>query len=117
MKWLRYFWHSLKRWLLRQPIPKRTIRVEELPDRLHPNCIYIVGEGAYKWYVAMLCPCGCGATLHMSLMPEGRPRWELTEHDDATVTLHPSVWRNQDCRSHFFLRRGSLQWPRARTTS
>ncbi|NES93778.1 MAG: hypothetical protein F6K32_00690 [Desertifilum sp. SIO1I2] len=110
MKSLRYFWRSLKRRLLGQPIPKRTIKVEELPNRLHPNCVYVAGEGAYLWFVAMLCPCGCRATLYLSLMPEGRPRWHLTEHKDGTITLHPSVWRTKDCRSHFFLQQGLIQW-------
>lgn len=41
----------------------------------------------------MLCPCGCGQTLHMSLLAEDRPRWEVTVHDDGTPSLHPSVWR------------------------
>jgi hypothetical protein len=91
MKRFWYFLRTLKRRLFGQPIPKRTIMVQELPDRLHPNCVYVAGEGNYLWYVAMLCPCGCSATLHMSLMPEGRPMWHLKEHNDGTITLHPSV--------------------------
>ena len=110
MKWLLYLARVVKRWFLRQPVPLRTVKVEELPDQLNPKSVYVVGEGAYLWFVAMLCPCGCGATLHMSLMPEGSPKWHLREHDDGTITLHPSVWRTKDCRSHFFLRQGLIQW-------
>lgn len=110
MKRFWYFLRTLKRRLFGQPIPKRTVMVEELPDRLHPNCVYVAGEGNYLWYVAMLCPCGCSATLHMSLMPEGRPMWYLKEHNDRTITLHPSVWRKKECQSHFFLRRGLIEW-------
>ncbi|WP_236819161.1 DUF6527 family protein [Alicyclobacillus ferrooxydans] len=58
----------------------------------------------------MLCPCGCGEVLHMSLHPDGRPRWELTRHPDGTVSLSPSVWRKVGCRSHFFLERGRVRW-------
>ncbi|MDM9644782.1 DUF6527 family protein [Rhizobium sp. S163] len=25
-------------------------------------------------------------------------------------TLHPSVWRNSGCRSHFWVRRGRIAW-------
>ncbi len=110
MKLFRYFWRVSKRWLLRQPLPLKTVWILELPEQLQPRCVYVVGEGSYLWYVAMLCPCHCGATIHMSLMPEGRPKWQLTEHRDGTITLIPSVWRTKDCKSHFFLRAGLIQW-------
>jgi hypothetical protein len=58
----------------------------------------------------MLCPCGCGETLHMSLLPDSHPKWKLLRHDDGTVSLHPSVWRTKGCRSHFFLRNGMIVW-------
>lgn len=86
------------------------MRVEELPDRLNPEMVYIVGEGEHLWYVAMLCPCRCGKTLHMNLMPHSRPRWTVTTHRDGTVTLQPSVWRRTGCSSHFFVRRGKVIW-------
>jgi len=83
---------------------------EELPDRLKSGTIYLVGEGEYLWYAAMLCPCQCGETLHMNLMPHSRPRWKVTRHQDGTVTLHPSVWRLMGCRSHFFVRCSRIVW-------
>ncbi|MCF8567897.1 hypothetical protein LLE49_24550 [Alicyclobacillus tolerans] len=84
--------------------------MEELPERLDKHLIYILGEGEYTWSAEMLCPCGCGEVLHMSLHPDGRPRWELTRHPDGTVSLSPSVWRKVGCRSHFFLERGRVRW-------
>lgn len=30
--------------------------------------------------------------------------------NDPSITLQPSVWRKIGCRSHFFLRRGLIQW-------
>ncbi|MHC5779636.1 DUF6527 family protein [Nostoc sp.] len=110
MKWFYYTCRVLKQWLLRQPLPLRTVWVMDLPDELHSRCVYIAGEGKYLWYAAMCCPCNCGATLHMSLMPQGSPRWHLTENVDGTVSLHPSVWRIVDCRSHFFLKKGLIHW-------
>lgn len=110
MKWLYYAGRLFKQWLLRKPLPLQTVWVTDLPDRLRSRCVYIAGEGGYLWYAAMRCPCNCGATLHMSLMPEGRPKWQLTQHGDGTITLHPSVWRTVDCRSHFFLREGLIHW-------
>jgi hypothetical protein len=62
------------------------------------------------WFVAMLCPCGCKETLQMSLLHDANPQWKIIEHGDGTITLQPSVWRKVGCRSHFFLRRGLIQW-------
>lgn len=111
-KWLWRAWWEFRRLLLRRPPPYLVERVTELPEGLAARKLYVVGEGEHKWYTAMLCPCGCGATLHMNLLPESRPRWRLSEHRDGTATLHPSVWRTKDCRSHFFLRRGAVDWCR-----
>ena len=87
-----------------------TVFVEELPDVVDPRTVYVVGEGHHLWFVALVCPCGCGETLQMSLHTEGRPRWRLMRHRDGTVSLRPSVWRRTNCRSHFFLRRGRIEW-------
>ena len=84
--------------------------VEDLPDRLKSGIVYLVGEGEYLWFAAMLCPCGCGATLHMNLMAHSRPRWEVAKHRDGSITLHPSISRLTGCRSHFFLQHGRIVW-------
>jgi len=94
----------------RPKAPLRTIWVEELPDNLDANTIYVAGENEYVWFAAMLCPCGCGETLHMNLQAATRPCWQLLQHRQGTVTLHPSVWRKVGCRSHFFIRRGRIHW-------
>ncbi len=75
-----------------------------------PATVYVLGEKQYLWSVALLCPCGCGEALHMSLHDDSRPRWRIRDHRDGTVTLFPSVWRTVGCRSHFFLRRGRVEW-------
>lgn len=89
---------------------RATLFAAELPDVLDPWTVYVVGEGAHVWFAALMCPCGCGELLQISLHPEGRPRWLLTLHAGGTVSLTPSVWRRTGCRSHFFLRRGRVEW-------
>src|SRR5262245_20756508 len=84
--------------------------VEELPEHLTPAIVYVLGEKQYLWSVVLLCPCGCGESLHMSLHDDSRPRWRISDHRDGTITLFPSVWRQVGCRSHFFLRRGRVEW-------
>jgi hypothetical protein len=93
--------------------PYRTLTVEEdLPERLRRRTLYVIQEDGFLEHVAMLCPCGCGRTLHMNLIPDERPCWHLTRHPGGTATLHPSIWRKKDCGSHFWFRRGRVQWCR-----
>ncbi|MGE0628562.1 MAG: DUF6527 family protein, partial [Hyphomicrobiaceae bacterium] len=101
-------WSYLSGWF--NP-PYKTLTVEaDLPKPLRRRTLYVVQEDGYEEQAAMLCPCGCGKTLHMNLLTDERPCWRLTRHDDGTATLHPSVWRKKDCGSHFWFRRGRVQW-------
>lgn len=113
MKCLRFLLRALGRRLLWYPPLFRTTYVEELPDAVAGGQLYVVGDDGFAWCAALLCPCGCGETLQMSLLSEGRPRWKFEEHNDGTPTLHPSVWRQVGCRSHFVLRKGVVIWCRA----
>ncbi|MFD1328853.1 DUF6527 family protein [Mycoplana ramosa] len=61
----------------------------------------------------MICPCGCRAVLHMNLLPDERPCWRVTRHMDGSTSLHPSVWRQKECKSHFWFRKGRVKWCRA----
>lgn len=90
---------------------------DEMPDRLLPATVYLVGEGEYLWNASMICPCGCGQALHMNLQPDSRPLWRATRHPDGTVTLHPSVWRQKGCRAHFWFRNGAVQWAEPKPSS
>lgn len=96
--------------LFRKKKPYRTIFLEDLPDHLESNAVYVLGEGEHLWSAAMLCPCGCGETLHISLHQEGRPRWALINHGDGTVSFRPSIWRKHGCKSHFFFEQGLVRW-------
>lgn len=110
MQWLiRYINKSLSLLFWKQSRYKAK-KVEELPDELDRKSVYLVGENNHLWFAAMLCPCGCGSVLQMGLMAAQRPRWTVVEHNDGTVSLHPSVWRIVGCKSHFWLRRGKINW-------
>ncbi|HEX5370568.1 MAG TPA: DUF6527 family protein [Dehalococcoidia bacterium] len=90
----------------------RLVRAEELPERLSLHNLYVVGERGEDWFAAMVCPCGCGATIDLNLVPPGRPCWKLTVHADGTPSLSPSVWRQVDCKAHYFVQRGRIVWAR-----
>ena len=114
--WLEKIWRlvaaGLRKLFPQRPSPLKTVKVEELPEELAIKSIYVAGQGNYLWFAAMLCPCGCSEILYMSLMTDGHPRWNLTDHADGTVSLHPSVWRTKGCRSHFFMKHGLVEWCR-----
>jgi|SRR6267142_1078504 len=98
---------------LREKLPRkkyRSVRVEEMPDTVKPLTIYLCGEGEYLWAAAMICPCGCEEIINLNLLKSIRPRWAVQEHLDGTVTLTPSIWRQNGCRSHFLVRHGRIDW-------
>ena len=108
---LRLIWGTVKKplcwWKYRTRI--KSVAVQELPDVLRKQRLYLVGA-RQPWAAALLCPCGCGEVIHLSLMQNDSPRWRLQLEPEGIPTLTPSVWRTRGCRSHFFLRRGAVVW-------
>ena len=84
--------------------------VEDLPDDLAHSTLYIAGAAPNMWAAAMLCPCGCKNVIQLNLLTQAKPCWKLTLHEDGSASLTPSVWRSKGCRSHFWLRRGRVEW-------
>lgn len=101
---------ALRPWITRNRY--RSIAIDELPDSLKQQRLYLIGERT-PWSAALLCPCGCGEIIHLSLLQDEFPSWRVTFDRDALPTLQPSVWRTKGCRSHFFLRHGSIVWCRS----
>ena len=85
------------------------IRCEELPEAPRSRRIYLVGDDE-PWSAGFLCPCGCGALIQLSLVSRDRPSWRATIGAGSVISLHPSVWRQRGCRSHFFIREGRVAW-------
>lgn len=101
-------WAWLRDWLR---VRFRTEHIkEDAPDRPLIRTLYVVTEDGAPWSVAMLCPCGCGETLHMNLLPDERPLWKLAVDAGGSGTLHPSVHRMKGCRAHFWFRAGKVYW-------
>ncbi|WP_396127403.1 DUF6527 family protein [Acidicapsa acidisoli] len=122
MIWLLNLWRRLRRRFSRaepgviSSLPAREepsyclVFVEDMPDELTPYRLYVAGEAGNYWAAALICPCGCEAVIRLNLLRQVRPCWKTQEHDDGTVSLSPSVWRQHGCRSHFFLRHGKIEW-------
>jgi len=108
---LRRVWRWLNRLFTHRAPPFRTVTVEELPEALRPKSVYLVGEDGHYWCAALLCPCGCGALIQLNLTASTRPAWQARRSSPTgLLTLSPSIWRTQGCRSHFFLHEGRVDW-------
>ena len=110
LKTLRRFWLLVKNRLWGTPVPYETVYLDELLDKLKSNAIYLIGENDFLWSAALMCPCGCGSLIQLNLLPEANPCWQVEAHDDDTITLAPSVWSRKSCGSHYFVRRGLIEW-------
>jgi hypothetical protein len=132
MRWLRRLWARFLEWFrsirlpgevseparpeLEQPAPPppakptyAVVHLSEDPDEMQPETLYAIGENGHLWHVMMVCPCGCGATIALNVLPDDSPRWTLYDRSEGP-SLVPSVWRTTGCRSHFILRRGEIHW-------
>jgi hypothetical protein len=107
------YWHNLRRtlrqWLRSKDVPILE-RVNALPDRLALDTLYLVGEDTHLSAMAMLCPCGCGESVHLNLLSDPRSGWHVTYHPDGTVSVHPAIWRRNGCGSYFFVRGSRVYW-------
>jgi Family of unknown function (DUF6527) len=109
MKWPKQAWRRL----LAALTPDRKLIVingDSLPNRLPYRNLVLAREDGEDWCVGMYCPCGCGKRLEMMLLKDIRPRWDVTVDYRGRPTLHPSVWLNAGCRSHFWIREGKVVW-------
>jgi hypothetical protein len=80
----------------------------DLPPRLHPSRLYLVGTPA-KWAI-FRCPCGTGHQIDLNLAHAGRARWTVTLDAQHRPSLRPSVDVRADRRCHFWLTAGEVRW-------
>lgn len=83
---------------------------DELPVLLDSNKLTVAREDGELWVAGMICPCGCKARMELMLLKQAKPRWNLIVDDKNRPTLQPSVWRNKECKSHFWLSAGKIVW-------
>ncbi len=93
--------------------PRRSLTVidgDMLPKRLPIWNLMMARDGKEDWSVGMRCPCGCGQRLEMMLLKEVKPRWDIAVDSRGRVSLSPSVWLREGCKSHFWVRSGKIVW-------
>lgn len=91
---------------------RRIVRIggDMLPASLPRRDVVLCQDNGEPWSVGMRCPCGCGDVIELLLTHDVKPRWDLQIDDRNRPTLHPSIWRNTGCRSHFWVRDGRIHW-------
>ena len=105
LNWLKCFWLSIT--------STRCIRIiagDSLPESLPERDLVLARDQGEDWCVGMKCPCGCGDAIELLLIREAKPRWDLTIDRLGRPSLFPSVWRRHGCHSHFWLRKGKVEW-------
>jgi hypothetical protein len=108
-----WLWAKLWAWIRGAPVEDAFFRVkciDDEPQHPAPRTLYVIEDAGREWAAVMACPGGCGQILHMNLIPDTKPVWQLTQHPDGTTSLSPSVWRKEGCGCHFWLRRGRIEW-------
>jgi hypothetical protein len=82
--------------------------MDTLPENLKPGLLYVEGSNGEYWFATLLCPCGCKQEININLDENESPCWKLS--NDEFSDLSPSLWKNNGCKSHFFLRKGEVKW-------
>jgi hypothetical protein len=110
LEFARNLYRRVHNWVV-PPYATRIVE-EALPKKLRRRTIYVVQEDGFQEGGNAL-PLRVWLGFAMNLLRDERPCWNVIYHENGTVTLHPSVWRKKDCGSHFWFRRGRVDWCRA----
>lgn len=109
MSKLKIAWLRLKEWWA-GPRKVTEVRGDLPPNQLPSRDLVLLREGVEAWSILMRCPCGCGQPVELPLIREARPRWSLQVDKNGHPTLAPSIWRQEGCRAHYFVKAGKVVW-------
>lgn len=107
---------ELRSWFRRQPLPPVSFSEIQSVDRppqledVEGNTFYFVFSMNRPKWVLFQCPCGCNNVITLSLQKSHRPHWILRKSKRNRPILYPSVWRDVDCMSHFWIKDGRVYW-------
>ena len=93
--------------------PRRSLKIidgDTLPAKLPRRNLVMARDDGEDWAVGLRCPCGCGQRLEMMALREVKPRWDVAVDRHGYVSLHPSIWLREGCKSHFWVRAGKIIW-------
>jgi len=88
---------------VRTPTQLRHLFVEDIPEVLADHTVYV---SVSHTTVVHKCFCGCG---HEIVTPLSPAQWTLI-FDGRSISLEPSVGAGSPCHSHYWIRRGRVEW-------
>lgn len=95
--------------------PELAVRIVErspAPEELRDGELVVVQDGEHRKWACLRCPGGCGERIQLALAPHRRPRWLMRLDWLRRPSVTPSVRQINDCRCHFWIRRGGVKWCR-----
>jgi hypothetical protein len=72
--------------------------------------LVVVESGGFRKWACMKCPGGCGMKISLSLNANLGPRWRVTGDWFGRPSIEPSVHQMNECRCHFWVRSGQVEW-------
>lgn len=82
------------------------------PGDLAAGRLVIVRDGKIRKWTCFQCPGGCGERILLSMSWTRSPKWRARVDWLGRPSIHPSVRMLNDCRCHFWIRRGRVEWCR-----
>lgn len=84
----------------------KTIFVEKMPEKLDEGVLYIVPHYDCAMHK---CMCGCEESV---CTPLGNEQWHWSYNSESdNATLRPSIGNfSYPCKSHYFLKDGTVLW-------
>lgn len=95
------------------PRPDLVARVMDshpTPGDLKPGVLVVVQDGDRAKWACLRCPGGCGEKLQLSLNLSRRPRWAVSLDWLQRPSVSPSIHQLNDCRCHFWIKGGTVEW-------
>ena len=105
--WMLLGWSGL---VTRPTLVAKMMAVNPSNDLILPGQLIVVGGKGYQKWAYMRCPCGCDEVIMLSLSKSSRPRWTVSIDTQGRPTINPSVRQVSGCFSHFWVRKGMIEW-------
>lgn len=80
------------------------------PEEIDEGEISLVATPKIQKWACFKCPGGCGETISLSLSKKRRPRWKVSLDWLGRPSIHPSVRQQNQCRCHFWIKFGMVNW-------
>jgi hypothetical protein len=88
------------------------VSLHPTPEEIEGGEISLVATPKIQKWACFKCPGGCGEIISLSLSKKRRPRWKVSLDWLDRPTVHPSVRQKNQCRCHFWIKKGVVKWCR-----